>query len=182
MRTLLLLLPLTLLVPACANDDATSEASSEVNARTTARRAQLARLQRVDALARLYVGHELDRKELRGLGSKNEAAVIEELVKRPDFKTRFSGRLAEFMETNGKKPTSRDVDPNAPLVDAFSGAGEAKKAEAQRFGRWLVRELAPRVADELLAKHDGQLAEMTYKELLDAIRTFSANPERGRTG
>ena len=178
-RSLLFAAALLCLAPACTDADSTSTGWSEINERTNARRAQLARLQRVDALARLYVGHELRRDELLALGAKNEALVIDALVARPDFKTRFSGRVAEFMEANGKKPTSQSLDAAKPLADAFAGSAEKKKAEAQRFARWLVRELAPRVADEVLAKHDAAFAQMTYRELLDVIRSASAERRTG---
>src|SRR5436190_12691823 len=93
-RVLLALCAALSFVAACddRSDVSSSSSSSEINARTDARRAQLARLSRVDALARLYVGHELERAELLGLGSKSEAVVIDVLVARPDFKMRFSAR------------------------------------------------------------------------------------------
>lgn len=156
-------------------DDASS-VDSDVSSRTNARRARIARLSKVNAVARLYVGHELKNEELHGLLTKNEAAVIDALVLHPDFKTRYAARVSDFDKESGLAsfPPSRSaLDPAAPLADAFGG----KKPEADKFARWLTRNLAPLVADELLAKNPA-FGDMTYRDVLETIRKASAKAVR----
>jgi hypothetical protein len=166
--SLLCMLLIAIAAPACADrDDSGSTSESEV--RTSAHRSRLARLSNVDALARLYVGHELRRDELLALGSKSEGAVIDALAARADFTERYIARIAEFSIASGHAPTSKAADPQKPLVDAFDG----KKADADRFARWLTQSLAPRVASDVIAKNEATLAQMTYRDLLDTIRRSS---------
>jgi hypothetical protein len=155
------------------SDSASSELSgSGSRGPSLARRAKLERLAAIDALARLYVGHELRRDELVVLDARTEAAVVAALTARPDFRTGLSTRAAAFHAIDGRGPSaqaSAPLDPNAPLADAFN----VDPGEANRFGRWLASSLAPRVAPDVLARTDGALGQMTYYELLDALRTAS---------
>lgn len=153
-------------------DDSSSSIDSDISSRTDARRARIARLTKVNAVARLYVGHDLASEELHGLLTKNEAAVLDALVARPDFKTRFAARVADFDKESGlvsATPRNAALDPTAPLADAFGG----KKPEADKFARWLTRNLAPRVADELFATNPA-FGDMTYRDALETIRKASA--------
>jgi len=179
MKRLLLLSLLTLALAACAdkNADTSSSVDSDVTARTDARRARIARLSNVNAVARLYVGHELTRDELHGLLTKNEAAVLDAMIAHPDFKTRFAGRLAEFNKETGLRSTgaqNASLDPSGPLADVFGG----KKDQAERFAKWLTRSLAPIVAEEIFATSTAQLGEMTYRDLLETVRKASVKAVR----
>jgi hypothetical protein len=176
MKRIAFFLSLLVLAPACADRDGTASADSEVTARTDARRVRLRRLASVDALARLYVGHELRRDELLALGTKSESAVIDALAGRSDFRPRYAARVGDFLTASGKAPVSTEVDPGKPIADAFGGA--ARKAEADRFARWLVQTLAPLVASEVIAKNEATLAQMTYRELLDTVRRASEPARR----
>ncbi|MBX3233797.1 MAG: hypothetical protein KIT84_08980 [Labilithrix sp.] len=159
---------------ACAERPAgepTGSAASELagDSPRSARRVRLERLASVDALARLYLGHGLKRDELLALDATSEEGVIAALKARPDFRQQYATRLGTFGATEGKGASSNVVDPRAPIADVF---GEPKDAE--RFARWLVWTLAPAAADDVLAKHDAVLGQMTYDELLDAVRAGAA--------
>ena len=177
--TLLLVSSMSIGVTACADkkdDGSSSSIDSDISSRTDARRARIARLTKVNAVARLYVGHELASEELHGLLTKNEAAVLDALAAHPDFKTRYAARVADFDKESGlasAAPRNAAIDPSAPLADAFGG----KKAEADKFARWLTRNLAPLVADELLAKNPA-FGDMTYRDALETIRKASAKGVR----
>jgi hypothetical protein len=152
-------LVLLLGVGACSDrQDAEATASSELS---TPRRVRLDRLKRVNALARLYIGRELRRDELTELSNANEAAVVASLVARPEFSGQLIARAAAFRAAEGRGARSEDVDPAAPLADAF----KSDAAEGERFGRWLVGAVAPRVAGSVSVRE-----AMSYRELLDAIR------------
>lgn len=157
-RFLLLLL---LAAPACQPADGTSSSEHAV---TDDRRARLARLSKVDALARLYLGHELDRSSLVALGTKSTTGVVDDLVKRPDFKRGLEARAADF------SGSTRPLDPNAMLGDSLG-------ADAPRFANWLVNGLAPLAATEIVKENGRNFPKMTYRELLDTIRAASSKEE-----
>lgn len=158
------LLPLTVMVLAGCSERPESTGSAESSLSSSPRGARLSRLAAVDALARLYVGHSLKRDELLALGGASEQGVIDALEARPDFLQQYATRLGTFGSA-----ASSVVDPRAPIADVFGG----EVADAERFARWLIRELAPAAADAVLAKHDAVLGHMTYVELLDALRSAS---------
>ncbi len=165
------------ILAACADKEPAPEdditVSNEVRGRTDGRRARITQLAKVDAVARLYMGHDLARTDLLSLGAKNEAAVIDALTARPDFRTRYAARVADFLAADGHAALTPATIPPDRLADAFGG--DATRAE--RFARWLVRSQAPLVADDLTARHDFKT--MTYRELLDAIRvTATARGDR----
>jgi hypothetical protein len=178
MNRFLVAIPLLCLLGVAACDDAAAPASSSedpITARTDARRARLQRLARIDALARLYVGHELARRELLALGGKNEATVISDLAARPDFRTRCSERVGEFLAADGRGATNKAVDPDAPVAAAFED-----KADAERFARWLVRTVAPLAAEEVIAGTGKAIDQLTYREILDAARAASETAGGGQ--
>ncbi len=173
---------LSALAAACSEtpNDANDEVvSSEIRGRTDGRRARLAALANVDAVARLYVGHELTRSDLLALGAKPEKVVLDSLAARPDFRARHAARIADFRATEGahrpaEAPESPAATPPELLVDAFDG----DERDAERFASWLARTVAPLTAEAVIAEHHASFKRMTYRELLDAIRSKSQRDGR----
>ena len=178
MRALRCALLLSVLaVTACEGSRSGEESSSEQEIRTKASRQRLARFARVDAVARLYLGESLSPAELGKLASKSEAAVVDALVARAQYKQRFALRVGSFLDNRLPEDPAfagpAGLDPSAPLSDSLR-----TKEKADRFARWLVSELAPRIADDFVKEHAKTLAQMSYRELLDEIRKASANGRR----
>jgi hypothetical protein len=159
---------------ACDGPRSAEEAASEQDVRTKANRQRLGRFARVDGFARLYLGESLAPAELGKLANKSEAAVVEALVSRAEYKQRFALRVGAFLDRRAPEdPASAGptgLDPAAPLADTLK-----TNEQADRFARWLTRELAPRIADDLVKEHGKSFAQMTYRELLDTIRNASAD-------
>jgi hypothetical protein len=172
-----LLVSSMLALAACEGSRATDESVSEQDVRTKANRQRLARFARVDGFARLYLGESLAPADLAKLANKSEAAVVDSLVSRAQYNQRFALRVGAFLDNRApENPASAGpagLDPAAPLADTLKS-----NEKAEGFARWLARELAPRIADDFVKEHGKSFAQMTYRELLDAIRKASA--ERGQ--
>lgn len=97
-----------LALAACEGSHAGEESVSEQDVRVKANRQRLARFARVDGFARLYLGESLAPAELAKLANKSEAAVVEALTSRAQYKQRFALRVGAFLDNRLLKTKQRN--------------------------------------------------------------------------
>jgi high-affinity K+ transport system ATPase subunit B len=162
----LLILAIALLLPACAN----STSDDVVESGAGIHKDDLARAQKIDRRARIYLGASLTPAELRKLVSKQPQAVTDALVKKQDFALRFKARIAAYARVDESKVTG---SPDTPLADVLKNLVTDDKScggtVAECATEWLIAEVAPTVGKSWVKERRAQLAKSSYRKILDAL-------------